>query len=95
MVSAVVTEEAKEGRAERIPVQPSLGLVLGVIFGVVHPGLLYFLFPTFIIPALMARVLQISPRTRSLAVGFGAASVVWLVYSVAYFVFIVAASALR
>ena len=95
MGCAVVTEEVKVGRAERIPVQPLLGLVLGAIFGVIHPGSLFFLFPTFIIPALIALALQMSPRTRSHAVGFGAASVGWLAYSVAFFVFIVVASALR
>jgi hypothetical protein len=91
----VVTEDAKEGHSERIPVQPLLGLILGLIFGVIHPGFLFFLFPTFIIPALIALVLQISPRTRPLAVGFGAASVGWLVYSIAFFVFIAVESALR
>lgn len=95
MVGAVVTEEAKEVHAERIPVQPLLGLVIGAIFGVIHPALLFFLFPTWIIPGLMALVLQISPRTRPLAVGFGAASVGWIAYNIAFYVFVVAASALR
>ena len=84
-----------EEHAERVPLQPLLGLVLGVVSGVIHPGLLYFLFPTWVIPALIALVLQISPRTRSLAVGFGAASVGWLAYSVAFYILLTVASWLR
>ena len=37
----------------------------------------------WIIPAVMAGVLSISPRTRCLAVGFGAASVGWLTFYMA------------
>jgi len=70
-----------------VPVQPLLGLALGVVSGVVHPGLFYLLFPTWIIPALAAGLLWISPRTRPLAVGFGAASVAWLAFSLAFVVF--------
>jgi hypothetical protein len=91
----VVSEAANEEPAVRVPVQPLLGLVLGVISGVMHPGLLYFLVPTWIIPALIGLVLQISPRARSLAVGFGAAAVGWFAYSAAYFVFAVVGSALH
>jgi hypothetical protein len=92
MGGTVVTEEAKDGRHERIPLPPLLALMLGAVVGVIHPGMLYFLFPTFTIPALLALVLQINPRTRSLAVGLGAASLGWLAYSVAHFVFVVIAS---
>ena len=53
----------------------------------------FFLVPTWIIPAPIGLVLQIGPRTRSLAVGFGAASVGWFAYSAAYFVFAVVGSA--
>ena len=85
-----------EEHAERVPVQPLVGLVLGAVSGVIYPGLMFLLLaPTWIIPALIALVLQFSPRTRSLAVGFGAASVGWLVYSVAFFVFAPVASWLR
>jgi hypothetical protein len=76
-----------EENAHGVPVQPLLGLALGAISGVIHPGLFYLLFPTWIIPALLAAALSISPRTRSLAVGFGAASVGWLAFTVAFFAF--------
>jgi hypothetical protein len=56
-----VSEAANEEPAVRVPVQLLLGLVLGVISGVMHPGLLYFLVSTWIIPALIGLVLQISP----------------------------------
>ena len=69
--------------AERVPVQPLLGFVLGVVSGVIYPGLFVLLMLTWIIPALIALVLQISPRTRALAVGFGAASVGWLAFLMA------------
>ncbi|MBI3226959.1 MAG: hypothetical protein HYZ39_18090 [Mycolicibacterium cosmeticum] len=72
---------------ERLGLQPLLGLLLGAISGVIHPGLFYLLFPTWIIPALIAGLLSISPRTRQLALGFGAASVGWLAFSVAFFIF--------
>lgn len=84
-----------EERAERVPMQPLLGLVLGVISGVGYPALFLFLFPTWVIPGLIALVLQISPRTRSLAIGFGAASVGWLAYTVAFYAFFPVASWLR
>lgn len=67
-------------------VQPLLGLFVGAISGVIHPGMFNLLLPTWIIPALLAGLLSISPRTRSLAVGFGAASVGWLAFSVAFFI---------
>jgi hypothetical protein len=86
-----VSEENKRG----IPVQPVFGLILGAISGVIHPGLFYLLFPTWIIPGLLAAALSISPRTRSLAVGFGAASVGWLTFSVAFFVFAAVGTSLR
>jgi hypothetical protein len=76
-------------------VQPLLGLVLGVISGVGYPALFLFLFPTWVIPGSIALVLQISPRTRSLGVGFGAASLGWLAYSVAFYVLVPVASWLR
>jgi hypothetical protein len=90
----VVSEEVNEEHAERVPVQPLLGFVLGVVSGVIYPGLFVLLMLTWIIPALIALVLQISPRTRALAVGFGAASVGWLVYYVALYVYLLVASAL-
>jgi hypothetical protein len=76
-----------DGRVERAPMQPLLGLVLGAISGVINPGLFYLPFLTWIIPAAIAGVLSISPRTRSLALGFGAASVGWLAFCVAFYVF--------
>lgn len=76
-----------EKNTHGIPVQPVFGLILGAISGVIHPGFFYLLFPTWIIPGLLAAALSISPRTRSLAVGFGAASVGWLVFAVTFFVF--------
>lgn len=69
------------------PIQPLLGLTLGAISGVIHPGLFYLLFPTWIIPAFIAGLLSISPRTRGVALGFGAASLGWLAFSVTFFVF--------
>lgn len=78
-----MNEEVKEERAERVPVQPVLGLVLGAISGVINPGLLYVPVLPWIIPAVIAGVLSISPRTRSLAVGFGATSVGWLAFCMA------------
>lgn len=72
---------------ERHGLQTLLGLFLGAISGVIHPGLFYLLFPTWIIPALVGGFPSISPRTRSLALCFGAASVGWLAFSVAFFVF--------
>ncbi len=95
VVCAVVSDEANGEHTERVPWQPLLGLVLGVISGVIHPGLFLFLFPTWVIPALIALVLQISPRTRSLAVGFGAAAVGWFAYSAAFYVLAVVEAALR
>lgn len=68
---------------ERFPVQPLLGLVLGAVSGVINPGLLYVPILPWIIPAVIAGVLSISPRTRSLAVGFGGASVGWLAFYLA------------
>ena len=87
-----MSEQASD---ERVPVRELLGLALGVISGVMHPILFYWLIPTWIIPALIALVLQISPRTRALAVGFGAAAVGWFAYSAAFYVFAVVGSALR
>jgi hypothetical protein len=84
MGCAVVNEEVKDGRSERFPAQPMLGLVLGAVAGVAYPGLIDVPFLPWIIPALIALVLQISPRTRSLAVGFGAASVGWLAFLMAF-----------
>ena len=95
MVCVVVNDEARDAHAERAPVLPLLGLVFGVISGVIHPGLLVLLFPTWIIPGLIALVLQLSPRTRPLAVGFGAACAGWLAYSIAFYVFVVVGSAFR
>jgi hypothetical protein len=79
----VVNEEVKEAPSERFPLKPMLGLVLGAISGVINPGLLYVPILPWIIPAVIALVLQISPRTRSIAVGFGAASVGWLAFPMA------------
>ncbi len=90
-----MSEAANEEAGVPLPVQPLLGLVLGVLSGALHPGLLFFLVPTWIIPALIALVLQISPRTRSVAVGFGAAAVGWFAFSAAYVVFAVVGPAVR
>lgn len=76
-----------EENTHGIPVQSVVGLILGAVSGVIHPGLFYLLYPTWIIPGLLAAALSISPRTRPLAVGFGAASVGWLAFTVAFFVF--------
>jgi hypothetical protein len=71
-------------RAERLPAQPLLGLVLGAISGVVYPGLLAVPILPWIVPAVLAGVLSISPRTRALASGFGAASVGWIAFAMAF-----------
>ncbi|MGJ6122817.1 hypothetical protein QN239_09585 [Mycolicibacterium sp. Y3] len=63
------------------------GLFLGAISGVIHPGFFNLLLPTWIVPALIAGLLSISPRTRSWAMGFAAASVAWLAFSAAFFLF--------
>lgn len=76
-----------EGRVGRVPTQPLLGLLLGAISGVINPGLFYLPFLPWLIPAAIAGALSISPRTRALAVGFGAASVGWLAFCVAFYVF--------
>jgi hypothetical protein len=91
----VVNEEVKEPRSERFPVQPMLGLVLGAVAGVINPGLFYVPVLPWIIPAVIAGVLSISPRTRSLAVGFGAASVGWLAFLMAFGLVPVVAPLLR
>lgn len=80
---------------QRVPVQQLLGLLLGAISAVIYPGLYVFSFLTWIIPGVIALVLQISPRSRSLSVGFAAASLGWLCYYVAFYVYVLAAAALR
>lgn len=80
---------------QRVPLQQLLGLLLGAVSAVIYPGLYVLLFLTWIIPGVIALVLQISPRTRSLAVGFAAASLGWLCYYVAFYVYVLAAAALR
>ncbi|BDX32241.1 hypothetical protein TUM20985_27880 [Mycobacterium antarcticum] len=67
--------------------QTLVGLVLGVISGVIHPGLFNLLFLTWIIPAALAGLLYLSPRTREVAKGFGAASLAWLAFAAAFLVF--------
>lgn len=72
------------------PPQPGrllLGLGLGAISGVAYPGLFNLLIFTWLIPAVLAGLLWVSPRTRMLATGFGAASVGWLFFILAFFVF--------
>ncbi len=83
-----------EHRATHV-VQPLAGLFVGAISGVIHPGLFNLLLPTWVIPALIAGLLWISPRTRPLAVGFGAASVGWLAFSIAFLVFSVVGPSFR
>jgi hypothetical protein len=72
-----------------------LGLVLGAIAGVINPGLFYVPVLPWIIPGAIAGVLCISPRTRSLAVGFGAASLGWLAFLMAFGLVPVVAPLLR
>ena len=79
----------------RVPVQQLLGLLLGAVSAVVYPGFYALLFLTWIIPGVIALVLQISPLTRSLAVGFAAASLGWLCYYVAFYAYVLAAAALQ
>ncbi|MBJ7339784.1 hypothetical protein [Mycolicibacterium sp.] len=74
-------------KKQDIPVQALLGLTLGVISGVVHPGLFNLVFLTWVIPAVLAGLLYLSPRTRELATGFGAACVAWLAFTAAFLVF--------
>lgn len=87
----MINDEEKHG----FPIQPLLGLTLGAISGVIHPGLFYLLFPTWIIPALIAGLLSLSPKTRGMALGFGAASLGWLAFSVTLFVYGLIGSAFR
>ncbi|MEU0496754.1 hypothetical protein [Mycobacterium sp. NPDC006124] len=75
--------------------QQLLGLFLGAISAVAYPGMYVLLFLAWIIPGVIALLLQISPRTRSLAVGFAAASLGWLCYYVAFYVYVLVAAALQ
>ncbi|GLP75532.1 hypothetical protein TUM20983_26420 [Mycobacterium antarcticum] len=70
-----------------IPVQTLVGLTLGVISGVIHPGLFNLVFLTWIIPAALAGLFYLSPRTREMAKGFGAACLAWLAFTAAFLVF--------
>jgi hypothetical protein len=72
---------------QEFPAQSLVGLVLGVISGVIHPGLFNLLFLTWVIPAALAGLLYLRPGTRQIAVGFGAASVAWLAFTMAFLVY--------
>jgi hypothetical protein len=74
-------------RTQEVPLQTLLGLALGVISGVIHPGLFNLLFFTWVIPAILAGVLYLRPGTRQMAAGFGAASVAWLTFTMAFLIY--------
>ena len=69
------------------PVHLVIGLIVGSISAVVDPGMLLLLPITWMIPAVLAALLYLVEPARSLATGFAAASVGWLTFYVAFYVY--------
>ena len=69
------------------PIQMVIGLMLGVLSAVGYPGLILLLPVIWLIPAAISLALWMVKPARSLATGFAAASVAWLVFLLGFWLY--------
>jgi hypothetical protein len=70
------------------PVHMVVGLFLGVLSAVIHPGLIMLLPYIWLIPAAIGVTLWIFKGARSLATGFVAAAVAWLTLFLGFWLYV-------